>query len=324
MKVFITREIPEVGLKKLKDAGIEIVEWKEKRELTQPELIQQCKQCDALIAAGYNKMDAHFLNECRHLKVIALHSVGYDNVDIAEADRLKIPVGNTPGVLSGPTADIAFLLMLAVSRKAFYLRQKILNGDWKFFEPTANLGIQLYDKTIGIYGLGNIGYEMAKRCAGAFNMKVIYHNRHRNLAAEEELKAVYVSFEELLERSDVLSVHTNLTKETQGKFDKAVFEKMKRTSIFINTARGAIHNEEDLIKALQNGTIWGAGLDVTNPEPMKKDNPLLTMPNAAVLPHIGSATVETRDEMANIATENVIAALNGKRIPFPVNPEVYD
>jgi len=324
MKVFITREIPEVGLKKLKDAGIEIVEWKEKRELTQPELIEYCKQCDALIAAGYNKMDAHFLDECRHLKVIALHSVGYDNVDIAEADRLKIPVGNTPGVLSGPTADIAFLLMLAVSRKAFYLHQKILNGDWKFFEPTANLGIQLYDKTIGIYGLGNIGFEMAKRCVGAFNMKVIYHNRHRNLPAEEQLKAVYVSFQELLERSDVLSVHTNLSKETLGKFDKAVFEKMKRTSIFINTARGAIHNEQDLIAALQNGTIWGAGLDVTNPEPMKKDNPLLTMPNAAVLPHIGSATIETRDEMANIATENVIAALNGKRIPFPVNPEVYD
>jgi len=324
MKVFITREIPEVGLKKLKDAGIEIVEWKEKRELTQPELIEYCKQCDALIAAGYNKMDAHFLDECRHLKVIALHSVGYDNVDIAEADRLKIPVGNTPGVLSGPTADIAFLLMLAVSRKAFYLHQKILNGDWKFFEPTANLGIQLYNKTIGIYGLGNIGFEMAKRCVGAFNMKVIYHNRHRNLPAEEELKAVSVSFQELLERSDVLSVHTNLSKETLGKFDKAVFEKMKRTSIFINTARGAIHNEQDLINALQNGTIWGAGLDVTNPEPMKKDNPLLTMPNAAVLPHIGSATIETRDEMANIATENVIAALNGKRIPFPVNPEVYD
>jgi len=324
MKVFITREIPEVGLKKLKDAGIEIVEWKEKRELTQPELIEYCKQCDALIAAGYNKMDAHFLDECRHLKVIALHSVGYDNVDVAEADRLKIPVGNTPGVLSGPTADIAFLLMLAVSRKAFYLHQKILNGDWKFFEPTANLGIQLYNKTIGIYGLGNIGFEMAKRCVGAFNMKVIYHNRHRNLPAEEELKAVSVSFQELLERSDVLSVHTNLSKETLGKFDKAVFEKMKRTSIFINTARGAIHNEQDLINALQNGTIWGAGLDVTNPEPMKKDNPLLTMPNAAVLPHIGSATIETRDEMANIATENVIAALNGKRIPFPVNPEVYD
>lgn len=324
MKVFITREIPEVGLEKLRNAGIEIIEWKGKRPLTDDELIQFCKQCDALLSAGYNKIDAHFLKECRHLKVVALHSVGYDNVDIAEADRLKIPVGNTPGVLSGPTADVAFLLMLAVSRKAFYLHQKILNGDWKFFEPTANLGIQLYDKTIGIYGLGNIGYEMAKRCIGAFNMKVIYHNRHRNLNAEKELNAEYVSFEELLKRSDVLSVHTNLTKETEGKFNKSVFKKMKTTSIFINTARGAIHNEGDLINALQNGTIWGAGLDVTNPEPMEKDNPLLTMPNAAVLPHIGSATVETRNEMAGIAAENVIAALSGKRIPFPVNPEVYD
>ena len=257
-------------------------------------------------------------------KLIALHSVGYDNVDIAEADLLKIPVGNTPGVLSGPTADIAFLLMLAVSRKAFYLHQKILKGDWKFFEPTANLGIEIYGKTLGIYGLGNIGFEMAKRCKGAYNMKVIYHNRNRNLNAEKELNAEYVSFEELLKRSDVLSVHTNLTKETKGKFGKTVFEKMKPTSIFINTARGAIHNEEDLINALQNKTIWGAGLDVTNPEPMKKDNPLLTMPNAAVLPHIGSATIGTRDEMARIATENVIAALNGNRIPFPVNPEVYD
>ncbi len=324
MKVFITRQIPEVGIKKLKDAGIEIIEWKEKRELTQPELIENCKRCDALLAAGYNKMDAHFFKECSHLKVIALHSVGYDNVDIAEADRLKIPVGNTPGVLSGPTADIAFLLMLAVSRKAFYLHEKIVKGDWNFFEPTANLGIELYGKTIGIYGLGNIGFEMAKRCKGAYDMKVIYHNRHQNIAAENELNAEYVSFEELLKRSDVISVHTNLSKETTGKFNKAVFEKMKRTSIFINTARGLIHNEEDLIVALQNGTIWGAGLDVTNPEPMKKDNPLLTMPNAAVLPHIGSATVETRDEMARIATENIIAGLSGKRIPFPVNPEVYD
>ena len=324
MKVFITRHIPEVGIKKLKDAGIEIVEWKEKRELTQSELIEYSKKCDALLSAGYNKMDAHFLNECQHLKVIALHSVGYDNVDIAEANRLKIPVGNTPGVLSGPTADVAFLLMLAVSRKAFYLHEKIAKGDWKFFEPTANLGIQLYGKTLGIYGLGNIGFEMAKRCIGAYNMKVIYHNRNKNQKAEKELNAACVPFEELLKRSDVLSVHTNLSKETRGKFDKSAFEKMKPTSIFINTARGGIHNEEDLINALQNGTIWGAGLDVTNPEPMKKDNPLLTMPNAAVLPHIGSATIETRNEMAKIATENIIAGLIGKRIPFPVNPEVYD
>ncbi|MEO8821465.1 MAG: D-glycerate dehydrogenase [Ginsengibacter sp.] len=324
MKVFITREIPETGLQKLKDAGIEMIEWEEKRILTQPELIKFCKECDALLSAGYNKIDAYFLNECSHLKVIALHSVGFDNVDIAEADRLKIPIGNTPGVLNGPTADIAFLLMLAASRKAFYLNEKIRKGEWKFFEPNANLGIELAGKTLGIFGLGNIGFEMAKRCIGAYNMKVIYHNRSHNEKAEKELNAELVSFEDLLKKSDVLSVHSNLSSETKGIFNKNTFEKMKPSSIFINTARGAIHNEDDLIYALRNEIIWGAGLDVTNPEPMQKDNPLLTMPTVAVLPHIGSATFETRNGMSEIAAENIIAGLNGRRLPFPVNPEIYD
>ena len=324
MKVFITREIPETGLQKLKEAGIEIIEWKEKRSLTQPELIEFCKQSDALLSAGHNKIDAYFLNECKHLKVIALHSVGYDNVDIAAAVALKIPIGNTPGVLNRATADIAFLLMLASSRKAFFLNEKIIKGEWNFFEPTANLGIELAGKTLGIFGLGNIGFEMAKRCIGAYNMKVIYHNRIHNLKAEKELNAEMVSFKELLQRSDVLSVHSNLSAETKGIFDKNAFEKMKTSAIFINTARGAIHNEDDLIYALQNGIIWGAGLDVTNPEPMKKDNPLLTMPTVAVLPHIGSATFETRNGMSEMAAENIIAGLNGNRIPFPVNPEIYD
>ncbi|HEY5391783.1 MAG TPA: D-glycerate dehydrogenase [Hanamia sp.] len=324
MKVFITRMIPETGLKKLKDAGLELMIWEEKKELPQEQLIKFCKESNALLSAGYNKIDAHFLNECSHLKVIALHSVGFDNVDILEADRLKIPVGNTPGILSGPTADVAFLLMLAVSRKAFYLNDKIKKGEWKFFEPTANLGINLYGKTLGIFGLGSIGFEMAKRCVGAYNMKVIYHNRKENLLARKELNARLVSFDELLNQSDIISVHSNLSAETKGTFNKEVFEKMKPSSIFINTARGAIHNEEDLINALRNGTIWGAGLDVTNPEPMKWDNPLLTMPNAAVLPHIGSATLETRDGMADMAAQNIIAGLKGEKIPFPVNPEIYE
>lgn len=323
MKVFITRLISETGLDKLKNAGIETLIWKEKRELPHADLIKYSKQCNALLSAGYNKIDAEFLNDCRHLKVIALHSVGFDNVDVIEADRLKIPIGHTPGILSGPTADVAFLLMLAVSRKAFYLHEKIKKGEWKFFEPTANLGINLYGKTLGIFGLGSIGFEMAKRCKGAYEMNVIYHNRSKNLLAEKELNAKLVSFEELLKDSDILSVHSNLTPETRGKFDKTVFEKMKPSAIFINTARGSIHNEEDLIEALQKGTIWGAGLDVTNPEPMRMDNPLLTMPNAAVLPHIGSATLQTRNAMADMAAENIIAGLKGERIPFPVNPEIY-
>ncbi len=324
MKVFITNLIPEVGKKLLRQAGVGIVEWKEKWNLSPKELIEYSKPCDALLIAGYNEIDAQFLQECKHLKVIALHSVGFDRVDIAEATKLKIPIGNTPGVVSNATADTAFLLMLAVSRKSFYLHKKIIKGEWKFFEPTANLGVELYGKTLGIYGLGNIGFEMAKRCIGAYNMKIIYHNRNHNKKAENELPAEMVSFEELLKRSDVISVHTVLSDETAGKFDKSAFSLMKPTAIFINAARGGIHNEKDLTKALHTGTIWGAGLDVTNPEPMKADNPLLTMPNVAVLPHIGTATIETRNAMAIIAAQNIIAGLNGKRIPYPVNPGVYD
>ncbi|MEO9021582.1 MAG: D-glycerate dehydrogenase [Ginsengibacter sp.] len=323
MKVFITRIIAEAGLKLLRDAGIEIVEWKEKRELTPSELLENCKKCDALLSAGYNNMDALFLQQCSHLKVISLHSVGFDRVDIFEATRLKIPVGHTPGVVSSATADIAFLLMIAVSRKAFYVHKKILKGEWTFFDPSADLGIELTGKTLGIYGLGKIGFEMAKRCMGAYDMKVIYNNRHHNEKAEKELNAEMVSFEELLKRSDVISVHTSLTNETKGKFNATTFAKMKNSSLFINTARGAIHNEEDLINALQKGIIRGAGLDVTNPEPMRPDNPLLNMPGVAVLPHVGTATIETRSAMATIAAQNVIAGLYNKVLPYPVNPEVY-
>jgi lactate dehydrogenase-like 2-hydroxyacid dehydrogenase len=324
MKVFISRIIPEEGLRLLKDAGIGIEQWAEKRDLTPQELIDHCKSVDALLSAGGNKIDQAFLNSCSHLKVISLHSVGYDRVDVAAATALKIPVGNTPGVLSDATADIAFLLILATSRKAFYMHKTILDGDWNFFEPTAGLGIEIRGKTLGIFGLGKIGLELAKCCAAAFQMKIIYHNRSRNEAAEKELNAQWVSFDDLLKQSDVLSVNTALTPETKGKFNRDVFEKMKPSSIFINAARGAIHNEPDLIAALQKRTIWGAGLDVTDPEPMHSDNPLLRMPNVAVLPHIGSATVETRNAMAVIAAQNVIAGLKGQRLPFAVNPEVYD
>jgi lactate dehydrogenase-like 2-hydroxyacid dehydrogenase len=323
MKVFITRVIPDAGFQLLREAGIEISQWTEKRDLTPGELIDHCKQADALLSAGSNSIDQSFLSACSHLKVISLHSVGYDRVDVAAATALGIPVGNTPGVLSDATADIAFLLILATSRKAFYMHERILRGEWKFFDPTANLGIEIRGKTLGIFGLGKIGFELAKCCAAAFQMPVIYHNRKRNEAAEKELGARYVSFDDLLKQSDVLSVHTALTSETKGKFNREVFARMKSSAIFINTARGSIHNEPDLIEALQNKVIWGAGLDVTDPEPMQPGNPLLQMPNVAVLPHIGSATVETRNAMAVIAAKNVIAGLRGERLMSVVNPEVY-
>ena len=324
MKVFITRIIPEAGLQLFKDAGIEVSQWEEKRELTDQELIDHCKNADGLLTAGRSKIDAAFLKACSHLKVISLFAVGYDNVDISEATKLKIPIGHTPDVLSKATADIAFLLMQNTARKAFFHHKRIGNGDWSFFEPTAHLGIDLQNKTLGVFGLGKIGFEMAKSAKGAFEMDIIYHNRSKNEQAEIQLQARKVSFEELLEKSDVISVHANLTDETKGVFNKDTFAKMKPNAIFVNTARGPIHNEKDLLEALENKTIWGAGLDVTNPEPMDKNNTLLDLPNVAVLPHIGSSTEETRNNMAILAARNVIAGLKNKRLPKVVNPEIYN
>ena len=321
-KIFISRRIPEYGINLLKAEGYDLTIWKADYPIPQDELIAACKNADVLLSLGENKIDPHFLNECKHLKMISQFAVGYDNINIPEATRLGIPVGNTPEVLSDATADIAFALMIAVSRKFFFNYKKLIDGGWGAFQPTAHLGQELQGKTLGIFGLGAIGMVMAQRCKGAFDMKIIYCNRSRNEQAEKALGAHLVTFDELLAQSDVLSVHSVLSDETRGKFDKGTFSKMKPTSIFINTARGGVHNETDLIEALTFGTIWGAGLDVTNPEPMDKNNPLLLMENVCVLPHIGSATMEARDGMSRLAAENIISYLKSGTIPHCVNPSV--
>lgn len=323
MKAFVTKPIPEVGIKMIRDAGHEVYIHEDAVPLPQEALIAACQSYDALLSAGMNRIDAHFLESCRHLKVVSLFSVGYDNVDIGAASRLKIPVGHTPDVLSRATADLAFLLMIAVSRKAFFNYKKILDGQWSGFEPIADLGQELYGKTLGVFGLGKIGYEMAKKCQAAFDMNIIYHNRTPSHDAATMLGARYVDFETLLRQSDVLSLHANFTPETSGRFNMDAFSKMKSHAIFVNTARGGLHNEADLKAALETGMIWGAGLDVTNPEPMEKDNALLRMPSVCVLPHIGSATREARDGMAELAARNIIAAFKGERLPTIVNPDIY-
>ncbi|WP_257668161.1 2-hydroxyacid dehydrogenase [Parapedobacter tibetensis] len=324
MKIFITREVPATIKQSLVDNGFQLVEWTEKRDLTAHELIHHTKSSDALFSVGGNQLDRHFLKTCSHLKVIALCSVGYDRVDIAAATKLGIPIGNTPGVLSKTTADTAFLLMQTVARKAIHKHKEILRGNWGFFDPMADLGVELHGKILGIYGLGRIGLELAKSCRHAFDMPIIYHNRSKNETAENELGARWVSFDDLLRQSDVLSVHANLSKETQGIFNRDTFSKMKKSAIFINTARGSMHHEVDLTNALENNVIWGAGLDVTDPEPMEADNPLLYMPNVAILPHIGSATIETRMKMMQLTVQNLIAGLHGNRLPHCVNPTVYE
>lgn len=321
-KVLITRIIPPLAKEMLAGAGFVVSEWEGAGPMTQPELISRCREVNALLSLGADKLDQHFFSACSHLDIVAQFAVGYDNIDVAEATKRGIPVGNTPDVLSEATADVAFGLMIAVSRKMFDQHKSILKGEWKQFEPLKNLGQQLSGKTLGIFGLGRIGMVMAQRCAGAYGMQIIYHNRSRNPEAEEKYNARYVSFNELLAQSDVLSVHSVLSSETKGLFNLDLFSKMKSTAIFINTARGDIHNEADLVMALEQGIIWGAGLDVANPEPMKAGNPLLNMPNVAVLPHIGSATVEARNGMARLAAENIIEFYRNGKVPHCVNPEV--
>lgn len=322
-KLFISRDIPETGVTLLVKAGFDISVWKEDIPITQRDLINHAKQSEALLCTSADRIDKHFLNECGHLKIISQFAAGFDNMDVEEATRLGIPLGNTPDALSDATADVAFGLMMAVSRKMFYMHKTILSGDWNYFRPKAHLGKELNGKTLGIFGLGRIGFKMAKRCRGAYGMQIIYCNRNPNPKAEEQLGARKVSFDELMALSDVLSVHCKLSEETKGIFNMKAFGKMKRNAIFINTSRGQVHNEEDLADALTRGIIWGAGLDVTNPEPMKPDNPLLSMENVCILPHIGSATEEARNEMSRLAAENIIEFYRKGMVPHMINPEIF-
>ncbi|MBL7745777.1 MAG: D-glycerate dehydrogenase [Chitinophagaceae bacterium] len=322
MKIFITRDIPSIGIDLLREEGFMVSVWPHDRPIPSDELIKEGKKANAVLCISTDKIDDIFLNECKHLDIISQFAAGYDNINVAEATRLHIPLGYAPGAMSDATADIAFGLMIAVSRKFFYMHKSIIRGEWSHFRPKANLGFELKNKTLGIFGLGKIGMEMAKRSKGAYNMNIIYTSRKPNEEGEVKLQAKRVSFDELLRQSDVLSVHCSLNPETKGIFNSHAFSKMKSSSIFINTTRGPVHNEDDLIKALNTKTIWGAGLDVTNPEPMKPDNPLLQMENVAVLPHIGSATIEARNEMSRLAAVNIIEFYKGNNIPHIINPEV--
>lgn len=322
MKVFINKRIPEIGITMLKEAGLEVT-VAENPELTQAEWLKYCKNTDAILNVGQNTYDKDFFEKFPNIKAIALYSVGFDHVDIDEANKRNIPVGNTPEVLSKATSDVAFLLMQSVARRASYYFQKVKDDDWRAFDPLHALGQELYGKTLGVFGLGRIGYEMAEKCKKAFDMNIIYHNRSHNEEAEKELGAKYVSFEELVIQSDVLSIHANFTEEHSELFNKSVFETMKSNAIFINTARGGFHNQKDLYNALVSGKIWGAGLDVTNPEPIKDNDPILKLSNVCVLPHIGSATIEARNGMAKLAAENIIAFSKGEKMPHCANPEVY-
>ncbi|MFZ1789196.1 MAG: D-glycerate dehydrogenase [Saprospiraceae bacterium] len=318
-KVLVSWDIPQIGIDMLEGAGLSATVWKGEQPLSQSELIAMAQEHDALLSQSTDKLDEAFFEACGHLEVISQFSVGYDNINLAKAKACGIPFGNAPGAMTEATADIAFGLMIATSRKFFYMHKKIVAGEWKIQKPQAHLGLDLRGKTLGIFGLGKIGSEMARLCKAAYGMEIIYTNRSEAPSVyEKDLQAQKVSFDTLLEQSDVVSVHAGLNTETRGIFDAKAFAQMKSTAIFINAARGGIHNETDLIHALENGVIWGAGLDVTNPEPMQADNKLLSMETVCVLPHIGSATIGARNNMARMSAENIVSFYENGVLPYLV------
>jgi glyoxylate reductase len=319
-KVFVSRQIPAEGLERVR-AACDADVWPERLPPGRDDLLRRVRGCDGLLTLLSDTIDAAVMDAAGPgLKVISNYAVGYNNVDVAEAARRGIKVGNTPGVLTESTADMAVALLLAAARCVVPSERSIHAGDWLTWEPLGFLGSDLGGKTLGIVGMGRIGLATARRLRGGWGMNVLYSGRNRSEEAERELAAERVSFDDLLARSDFISAHCSLTPETRHLFDAAAFRKMKRSAVFVNTARGPVHDQYDLYEALKSGEIFAAGLDVTDPEPMAADDPLLGLPNCVITPHIASATVETRDAMAVIAAENLLAGLAGRPLLHEVRP----
>ena len=318
-RVFVTRRIPEAGLALLQ-GKCEVDLWPEPLPPPYEILTKRSSECEGVLSLLTDKIDSTFLASCPRLKVVSNFAVGYNNVDVAAATAKGVKIGNTPGVLTDATADIAFCLLIGAARRLVEGHLYSQSGDWKTWEPLGHIGLDLVGKTIGIVGMGRIGLAMARRCHGGWGMKVLYADVNQNADAEKQLGAQRVELDYLLAQSDFISVHVDLNASTKHLFNAARFKQMKRTAVFINTARGTIHDEPALYDALKNGTLFAAGLDVTDPEPPDPKNPLLRLPNVIVAPHIASATVQTRNAMATIAAENLLAGLAGKPLRHCVNP----
>jgi glyoxylate reductase len=296
--------------------------WPNELPPTRDELIQHVRGVDGLLCLLTDKIDGEVMDEAGpQLKVISNHAVGFDNIDVSAATARKIPVGNTPDVLTDATADFAFALMMAVARRIPEAERYVHDGKWKTWGPMLLLGVDIKGATLGLVGFGRIGKAMARRAVG-FDMRVIYYNPN-DKKPDPNIKATRVDFETLLEESDFISLHTPLTPDTRHLIDSEALSKMKPNVVLVNTARGPVVDLEALYEALKERRIFGAGLDVTDPEPLPLDSPLLTLDNIVIAPHIASASKTSRDQMSWMAAKNLIAGLKGERLPNCVNPRVY-
>jgi glyoxylate reductase len=313
-KVLVTREIPEAGLYLLEGFDVSVLF---ERPPERGELLDAVRGVDGVLSTATEKIDGEVMDAAGDgLMVVANMAVGYDNIDLRAARERGLVVTNTPGVLDETTADVAFMLMLAAARRLGEGERLLRAGKWEWWGPKQLRGLDVWGKKLGIVGLGRIGQAVARRARG-FGMEILYHNRSRNEEAEKELGARYLQLPDLLSESDFISIHTPLTDETRHLIGEEELERMKPAAVLVNTARGPVVNEGALADALENGRIFAAGLDVYEEEP-KVHPKLLQLENVVLAPHIGSASVETRDKMATLAAENLRAVLQGEQPKTPV------
>lgn len=325
--VAVTRLIPDAGLALLREAEtlgqVELRIWQEESPPSREQLAELLHGCTGALTLLTETIDAAVLELEPQLKVVANFAVGYDNIDVDAATAHGVAICNTPGVLTETTADFAFALMMASARRIVEGVNYVREGKWQTWGPKVLLGQDLHGATLGIVGFGRIGREMAKRARG-FDMTILANDSYEDPATASELGVTYKPLDELLEASDFVTLHVALTQETRHLISSRELALMKRTAVLINAARGPVVDTDALVNALRDGTIAGAALDVTDPEPIPADHPLVTLPNAIVVPHIASATVATRNKMAEMSAQNILAVTRGARPPNIVNPEVLD
>ena len=319
-KVFMTQRIQDVGMSIL-EGRVDLTLWSEEGRPDPEAVMRDLPYADGLIMTMGIAMDRSFFKMAERLRVASLYSVGYDNVDIKAATEFGVMVTNTPGVLTDATADTALMLMLMTARKARENEKIMREGGWTHWSPNQFVGKDLSGSVLGIVGFGDIGRAVAKRAA-AFGMKVICTGRSRKIEHEEQLGAEYLPLEELLKRSDFVSLNCALTNETSGLIGERELRMMKNDAVLINTARGAVVDQKALFMACSEGWIYGAGLDVYEKEPVPMDEPLLELENVVMMPHIGSAAKRSREGMARLAATNLVEALEGRVPPNLVNPGV--
>ena len=320
-RVFLTRRILDQGLRLVQDFCFAEV-WPGELPPSHEEIVSRVRGCDGLLCLLTDQIDAEVMDAAQPgLKVISNHAVGVDNVDVAAATDRGIPIGNTPGILTDATADMTFALLLAASRRVAEGDRLVKKGGWKTWSPDFMLGADLHSATLGIIGFGRIGRAVAHRASG-FGMHIVYYDPNPT-APEPGVEATSVDLDALLRESDFVTLHTPLTIETRGLMNASAFTKMKSTAILVNTSRGPVVDQAALYDALLAKRIFAAALDVTDPEPIPMESPLLQLENCIIVPHIASASWQSRQQMSRMAAENLIAGLMGKPLPNCVNPEIY-